>query len=213
MLNRPEPRTIACPSCGAGRTLHNPGLAMFVCEYCSSAVYWDDDAVRAAGGRALLSEGCSRLYRGALGSYHKKRFQVLGRVRYSFGDGFWDEWFLELDDGSDCWMTEDQHQLAVQRPIELTVSGSLEQYRVGGELRARDSVFVIQEVGQALCVGIEGALPKAIEVGETYSYVDATSLEGRYSLGIELDDDPPTVFLGRWLKHKELVLDDDGSDW
>ncbi len=213
MQTRPEPRTISCPSCGAGRTLHNPGLVMFVCDYCSNAVHWDNDAVHAAGKQALLSEGCSRLYRGAMGSYHNKRFHVLGRVRYSFGEGFWDEWFLELDDDSTCWMSEDQHQLSVQRKIDLKVSGKIEHYRVGNEIAARDSVFVVQEIGNAECIGIEGELPEIWQVGETYPYINATSLEGHYSLGIELDDDPPTVFLGKWLKYKEVKLDDDGDAW
>ncbi len=213
MQGPPPPRTIACPSCGASRTLHNPGLAMFVCEYCSSAVYWDDEKVRAAGQTAVLSEGCSRLYRGAVGSFHSKRFRVLGRVRYGFADGFLDEWFLELDDGSTCWMSEDQHQLAVQRRIELEALRAFEHYAVGMEIAARDSRFMVQEIGHLTCLGLEGELPKAIEVGETYPYVDATSLEGRYALGIEFDDDPPSVFLGRWLGNSEVKLDDEGEVW
>lgn len=213
MQSRPEPRSISCPSCGGSRTLHNPGLAMFVCEYCSSAVYWDDEKVRAAGQQSVLSEGCSRLYRGAMGRYHQKRFQVLGRVRYGFTGGFWDEWFLELEDGTSTWMTEDQHQLAVQQPVQLESPMAFESYQVGGQFFARDSTFMVQEVGHTVCLGIEGELPKAIEVGETYPYVDASSLEGRYALGIEFDDDPPSAFLGRWLSYSEVKLDDEGNDW
>lgn len=209
----PPPRAISCPSCGASRTLHNPGLAMFVCEYCSSAVYWDDDQVRVAGEKAVLSEGCSRLYRGALGTFHNKRFRVLGRVRYGFAEGFWDEWFLDLDDGSSCWMTEDQHQLAVQQQVQLETLQPFDRYQVGGQISAHGSSFMVQEIGHLTCLGLEGELPKAIEVGESYPYVDATSLEGRYALGIEFDDDPPSAFLGRWLGYNEVKLDDEGEDW
>lgn len=213
MLSRPEPRSVACPSCGASRTLHNPGLAMFVCEYCSSAVYWDDEKIRAVGQEAVLSEGCSRLYRGALGYYHNQRFRVLGRVRYGFRDGFWDEWFLELEDGGSSWMTEDQHQLAVQRPVTLEQPMPFEHYRVGAQIRHNESSFVVQEVGETECLGLEGELPKAIELGETYAYVDATSLEGRYALGIEFDAAVPTAYLGRWLGYSEVKLDDEGDAW
>ena len=30
----------------------------------------------------------------------KREFRVLGRVRYGYGSGYWDEWFLSLDDGT-----------------------------------------------------------------------------------------------------------------
>ena len=82
---------IQCPSCGAGRTIRNPGVITIVCEYCGNAVYWDQEKIANAGKQSILPEGFSRLFRGATGSLLNKRFCVLGRVRYSFGRGFWDE--------------------------------------------------------------------------------------------------------------------------
>lgn len=207
-------RSVSCPSCGASREIHNPGILMFVCEYCGNAVYWDQERVQAAGEQSVLPEGFSRLYRGAAGSLHQKRFVVAGRVRYSFGRGFWDEWYLEMEDGALQWLTEDNHELALQRRVEtrgLVASGP---WQPGQPITYRDRPFVVQEVGRAECIGVEGELPRFITSGESYPYVDASSPDGRSTLGLEYDDgDRPSLFLGKWLKHAELKLDEEGVDW
>lgn len=187
---------------------------MVVCEYCSTAIYWDEERIAAAGKQSVLPEGTSRLYRGATGSYHQRRFVVVGRVRYSFGRGFWDEWYLEMSDGAMQWLTEDNHELAVQRRVSFDQAMPASSCRPGSWLTLRDTQFVVQEVGQAECLGVEGEVPKRIVTGETYTYVDASSPDGRYTLGLEFDEgDTPTAFVGKWLKHSELKLDDEGGDW
>ncbi len=207
-----DTNSVRCPSCGATHDVYNPGVVMFVCEYCGNAVYWDEEKIKLAGKQSLLPEGFTRLYRGACGTFDNKRFVVLGRVRYSFGRGFWDEWFIEMFDGQTRWMSEDNHELAVQAQIKLEV-GPFNSYRPGSQLTVRKRTFVVEETGTAECVGLEGDLPKNIETGEKYKYVDASSLDGRFTLGIEYDDDVPTVFAGKWLKFAALRLDDEGVDW
>lgn len=206
-------QTHSCPSCGAPQPADNPGLVSFVCDFCSSVFYVDADKVKAAGKKSLLTEGFSRLFRGATGSYHKKRFRVLGRARYSFKRGFWDEWFLEMEDGSTAWLTEDQHEFCEQSPVEYDQRLAGVRFAPGAHFIMQDRQFVVQEAGETRCIGLEGALPKMIQLDEVYHYADATSLDGLYSLGLEFDGDPPSAFLGRWLSFNELQLDDEGVDW
>ena len=187
---------------------------MFLCSYCGTAVYWDQEKITAAGTQAVVPEGFSRLFRGATGTIRQKRCVVLGRVRYSFGAGYWDEWYLERADNTMIWLTEDNHELCWQSRIELD-SGvqPFEAYRPGMTLTARDQTFVVREAGHAECIGIEGELPKHVTTGESYPYVDADSRDGRYALGIEYDDVSPSVFFGRWINWSELSLDDEGDEW
>lgn len=224
-MSRAPERNIPCPSCGAPKELVHPGIVMFTCEHCGTPVYWDEDAVRAGGKHSVLDEGFSRLYRGATGSYRRTRFRVLGRVRYLYGRdgvarGFWDEWFLRTEKGEDVWLTEDDHELSVQSEVTVDDAMEFERYRLGSRVFHRDTEFLVEEVGVAECFGTEGELPEEWEVGETYPFVDLSSPDGRYSLGLEFDgdsadgdDDPPTAFLGRWLEHADLKMDDEGADW
>ncbi len=205
-------KNINCPSCGASHDLSNPGVMMFLCEYCSTPIYWDKERLAAAGQQSVLPEGFSRLYTGATGSLRQKRFVVLGRARYSFGNGYWDEWYLEMSNGQMMWLSEDNHEFSLQKKHELTV-GAFENYAPGSTLKSGKTTFIIQEIGNAKCIGIEGELPKLIEIDEVYPYIDASSLDGRYILSIEYDDEPPTVFIGRWLNYSHLSLDDEGGDW
>ena len=208
-----EPTIITCPSCGAGHEIYNPGVITIVCEYCGNAVYWDKEKIRDAGKQSILPEGFTRLFRGATGRLRHRRFIVLGRVRYSFGKGFWDEWFLEFTDGAISWLTEDNHELALQTRYKGKNLPSLEALKPGKRFAVRDIDFVVHEVGHAECLGVEGDLPREIMTGETYPFSDASSLDGRFILGIEYDKDPPTLFLGQWLKYSDLSLDDEGLNW
>ena len=205
---------ISCPSCGATHDVRNPGVITVVCEYCGNAVYWDKEKVRSAGKQSILPEGFSRLYRGATGSLNQRRFCVMGRVRYSFGKGFWDEWFLEFADGSIGWLTEDNHDLALQTRTSPGRIPPFTSLRPGKTITIRkDATVVVREVGQAECIGVEGDLPIEVGTGETYSFADAGTPDGQFVFGIEYDADPPTVFIGKWLKYGELTLDDEGLEW
>ncbi len=182
---------------------------MAVCEYCGGVSYWNEQGLAGTGKRSMLSEGFTRLYRGATGTLRGQRFRVEGRVRYSFGQGFWDEWYVTSPDGASAWLTEDDHELALQTPYDgtgLDVRG----LAPGRSFTVDAGTFVVLEVGEARCIGVEGGLPDAILPDDRYDYLDATSPDGKLALGIELDDGQPVLYLGQWLGHHELVLDDEG---
>jgi len=201
---------LSCPTCGAPLPAANPGVVVSVCEYCGGVAYWDQQGLRDSGRKSRLSEGFTRLYRDATGTLRQRRFRVEGRVRYSFGQGFWDEWYVTFEDGSNAWLTEDDHELAIQSAHDGSQVDT-SQLAPGSSLQLGQYQFVVLEQGEARCLGIEGRLPKAILPDETYRYLDASSPDGQYALGIELDDDPPTLFFGEWLSHVDLQLDDEGG--
>jgi hypothetical protein len=211
-------KKIGCPSCGAEHELLDPSTISLVCDYCDNVIVWDEQGMKLSGKQSRLSEGFSRLYRGAMGSIQGKRFQILGRVRYSFGRGFWDEWYLMLDTGAGVWITEDNHELSLQAVLETgTQFGHYSNYNVGEDLKIEDEGFRIQEIGQAICLGIEGALPKDVSPDERYPYVDGASFNGQKTFGLEYDGPnegmPPSLFVGSWLVAQDITLDDESLDW
>ncbi len=206
------PTTLHCPQCGAPVSVTSPAVVLAICDYCHTALYWDEDAVLLAGEQARLTQGFTRLYRGASGSLDGAPFEVIGRIRYRSLRGFWDEWWLHDAEGRGVWLTEDDHELAQQTRIDRDFS-----HLVGldaGERFDLDGVpYEVDEVGEAECIGVEGQLPERVLTGERYRFLDASSLDGRFALGIELDDQPPSAFSGRWLAHEALRLADDGDVW
>ena len=198
----------ACISCGAPLPSRNPGIRIQTCAYCGQINLWDDEGHKDAGKKSMLPEGFTRLYRGATGSLRGQRFEVLGRVRYSYGRGVWDEWWIRLEDGSGAWLTEDDHRLALETRWDgPTPDLSGETVTVG------DHTYKLHERGEAKGLGIEGQVPEGVLPDETYAYADGSSLDGTRSLGVEYDEDPPTIFVGERLAHEDVELDHEGEAW
>jgi hypothetical protein len=207
---------ITCPSCGASNALPNPAVVSIVCPYCDNISYINKEGIRLSGKKSRLSEGFSRLFRGGSGSIHDKKFIVRGRVRYSFGRGFWDEWYIEWENGDMGWITEDNHQFSLQKEVVLN-SGIIEKITtVGCTIKVRTTEYTITEIGKARCLGIEGALPKDITPDEVYRYIDGVSVDGQQTIGLEFDegdDQPPRTYIGEWVSHKELIMEDNNYAW
>lgn len=205
---------LPCPGCGSELAPKNPGVVQVVCEHCGNAVWWDGQAIRNLGRQSILPEGFSRLYRGATGRLAQSRFRVAGRIRYAFPSGFWDEWYLAMEDGTWAWLTEDDHELAIERAWpEAKVTAPFISFAPGQRFSLGGVEWHVEELGTARCLGMEGELPEHADTGDSYPYIDASSLDGRYSLGIEYDQNPPTAFKGHWLRWSALKLDDEGDDW
>ena len=72
------------------------------------------------------------------------------------------------------------------------------------------------EVGMARCLGIEGALPSDITPDEEYRFIDGVSVDGARTLGLEFDegaDKPPRAYIGEWVEHKDLIMEDNNYAW
>ncbi|MFH1132347.1 MAG: DUF4178 domain-containing protein [Pseudomonadota bacterium] len=202
---------IRCPNCGADHNLGNPGITMLVCQYCKTTVYWGEDQKLKIGAKSILPETDSRLYMHATGSLYGRGYQVIGHMRYDHGRGAWDEWYLEMNDGTVAWVSEDERKLTLEESVhpdnELPVSSEI---IVGMEISLDGISYSIRETGTATCIGGEGQLPFTILPGEQYSYADLASLDGEKFATLEYDQDgQPSTFAGQTLSHDDFQIDDE----
>ena len=119
-----------------------------------------------------------------------------------------------FEHGNPLWITEDNHEFCRQNQIESPPNlEDFKNYELRQEINLDGTSFVIKEMGEAICLGIEGFLPKNILPNETYNFVDGSCLEGKRTFGLEYDgedpNDPPTVFIGTWFVSEDIVLDDE----
>lgn len=200
---------VACPSCGAEVRLWNPASLSVTCAFCDTISLLVDANWTDSGRQSRLSQGFSKLYVGCAFRLKDRSFQVLGRVRYSFGRGFWDEWYVQEDTGECHWITEDDHEFALQQQIDTPSElQHIEGLNIGQQLFILSIPCQILEVGQASCLGIEGELPRNILPNEHYAYADGSSLDGKYTVGFEFDDDAPTVFWGEWVSPTDIQCEE-----
>ncbi|MCU0354238.1 MAG: DUF4178 domain-containing protein [Cytophagales bacterium] len=80
-----------CPSCGASLEIKYRHSRTIVCAYCGQTSYVNIDHLTAAGSPVILADYGSVLAVGKRGSIKTKDFEVLGRLRFDYEDGFWDE--------------------------------------------------------------------------------------------------------------------------
>jgi hypothetical protein len=199
-------REFKCPSCGAANVVTNPGILMKVCDFCKTAIYWDKESALRAGNKSMDLPRSSRFRVGATGKLGQHEFTVLGRLRYAHEKGEWDEWFIEMQGGKIQWLAEDEGELFLEKPLKLTAQvPSHDQLEPGMQIALNDRTGVIEEIGEARCVGGEGQIPFQIEIGETYPYADGTGADGSFIFGLEYDTESgvPTAFIGKVLSPRE----------
>ncbi len=192
-------RKFQCPSCGAGNIVTNPGILMKICDYCKTAIYWDKDSALRVGSKSMDLPQSPRFKTGGVGKLQGRIFKILGRLTYEHESGFWHEWFIEFDDGSLKWLTEDEGELFIETPIKVKQELPLfDKLRPGMQFQLGNNTGIVEELGEARVIGGEGQIPRDVEIGETYSYVDGTSTDGKHSFGLEYDSSgAPEVFWGR----------------
>jgi DNA-directed RNA polymerase subunit RPC12/RpoP len=199
-------REFKCPSCGAANVVTNPGILMKVCDFCRTAIYWDKESALRAGKKSMELPRSSRFRVGATGKLGKHKFTVLGRLRYAHEKGEWDEWFIELQGGRIQWLAEDEGELFLEKPLKLTSEvppyGKLEP---GMQIALNDRTGVVEEIGEARCLGGEGQIPFQVEIGETYPYADGTGADGDFIFGLEYDTESgvPSAFIGKVISPRE----------
>lgn len=201
---------ISCPSCGAQVPLRSAALPYVVCPYCQSVVSRQGAELREIGKAAVLPFDVSPIQLGATGEADGVPFEVIGRVRWGWADGSWNEWLLAARDGSVRWLGEamGQFQLLTERP-EAMEAFLLKGFAEGQDLANGDQArigatsYVASDIKQAACLGGEGDLPFPTPADWTMTSVDFKSEDGK-SLSVQRDSQGTSAYEGRYVELAEL---------
>ncbi|MBU0638039.1 MAG: DUF4178 domain-containing protein [Planctomycetes bacterium] len=196
-----------CPSCGGEIEADRRFAQLVVCKYCESAVVLDEKAARVAGKMAVLAQTPSPLYVGGTGELLERRFTILGRVRYAYTRGFWDEWYLGFEDGTRAWISEDENNFTLETAEETaTLPTDYATAQPGSLIPLGETILHVDEKDIAECEGGEGQLPFTILSGEKVPFLDLST--GEHFATIEFDiDGGAKVFRGRRLNIADVKLD------
>jgi predicted RNA-binding Zn-ribbon protein involved in translation (DUF1610 family) len=201
-------KQMSCPACGAPLTIESRFVKLVTCDFCGQVSLLRDTGLDPTGRTAKLATFPSPLYIDATGTLQGHRFRVMGRLRYRYDAGFWDEWFLTFDNGKPGWLTEDEGEFSFY--VKSSFEGQLpsfEEVRVGGTLTVAGRRVFVTEKGHAEIAGGEGQLAFTLLPGEPVDYVDGTSDDRLVS--IEYAEDEIEVSLGRAVDRDELVIDEE----
>ncbi len=187
-----------CPSCGGPIEKKTPGARSLVCPYCGQTSHLNASSLEAAGEKHMLIDYGSVLKVGESGVFEGREFNVLGRIRIDYKDGFWDEWYVTyLDNDEPAWIQEDDGSFTLFSKIgELDGMLNFEGVEVGGRIEVGilpDPIFVISK-SMAQVNGGEGELPFKIIPGDPADFIDGI-VNGKI-VSIENLPDDTSVFMG-----------------
>lgn len=203
---------LPCPNCGADVVFRSPALPNRVCDHCRTMLVRSDAGIAQLGTAAVLPFDVSPVQIGMRGIADAKAFEVIGRVRWSWTDGAWNEWLLLFEDGSTAWLGEamGQFMLLWQHPFAEVRSKTVknimkgENPEPGQQVQIRGQKFTIADARWALCVAAEGELSFTARSGWRVYSVDLRGAAGECA-NLQRDDASVSFYQGRYVTLAELA--------
>ncbi len=190
---------VLCPQCGAPVSFTSAASVMAVCGACRSTLLKDAASVRRIGEAAEVLEDYSPICLGAAGKYESKRFDVVGRIQMRYDDGFWNEWYLWFEDGSDGWLSDASGQYAVTRRRRAKTAREMpafDQIKPGFFFKLDGQNYVASDIRTCAAGGTQGELPFVADGGWQAKVADFRSLDA--FLTLDYSDGPdPELYIGR----------------
>ncbi len=200
-----------CPNCGAAVHFRSADLPVKVCDYCRSSLVRSGDVLQAMGKIAEVPEDVSPLQLGVRGTDGGVGFELIGRVRWRWTDGGWNEWLALLDDGSTAWIGEAMGRYMLLRQIahagfRTAAVRSLrddQEVELGSEATIDGVEYTVTDVKEASCAGGDGELPFSTPVGLTMKSIDLMAPDGRCA-SIQKERGEVLVYAGRYVTLSDL---------
>lgn len=170
---------MTCSSCGANIELSNPYVKTIQCAYCDNNFYIGSESAsnKATKASITLVDIPSQFRPGRTGLISGYAFEVSGRVRYSYQDGFWEEAHLWVPARSQKLLVEEDEGglILFEEDLALVRVPTFAETRIGGdfgiEIRSGLSQrFFVSEKRRAAVSGIEGQLFELLKPGTELIY-------------------------------------------
>jgi hypothetical protein len=196
-----------CKNCGAALEVENQFIRTVTCRFCgTNYLVSGSDTLDVQGQSVTLADYPSRLKVGMQGKIRGRDFTVLGRIRYRYDEGFWEEWQIAWGDGAPPdWLEEDEGYWTLYR--RERVKGAVlpyDQVRVGASVKLNNREVFVTEKRRAKVAGSEGQFASVFPLIGTFGYIQGGAND--QSVSINYWDDEIELSIGDDLEHNELVL-------
>jgi hypothetical protein len=171
-----------------------------------------EDALKEVGKTAALMEDGSPLQLGAAGTIDGKTFTIIGRIQYSFGLGFWNEWYINMaeDAGGPAWLGEANGMYfftRLKKDAQLSNKLEFRKLYAGGSVSIDGQEFYIKDIQTSKVVSGEGELPFPFESAYEAPVVDLVREDGTFAtLDFSDEAEKPLVFIGRAISYRDLHM-------
>lgn len=150
---------------------------MQTCGSCGTTLLSGAEHVEAAGEAGVMMDAPLPFQLGERVRIAKANWDVQGHVRYNYGRGWWDEFWLTSSKGRSCWLSVDEGDLVQQRKLPQSKWPSLTRPpALGATIAIVDQWQInydVTEVGSGTCIAFRGAFPEVIGLGDHFTYINA----------------------------------------
>ena len=198
-------KELQCANCGADLQIESQFIRAITCAFCgSNYMVTGSDNLDPTGKTASLADYPSRLSVGARGKIKGRDFTVLGRIRYGYDAGFWEEWQISWADGAPPdWLEEDEGVWTLYRRGRIKgVIPPYEEVKVGAMVDVNNQKMFVTERRQAQVIGSEGQFSSVFPIVGTFGYITGAT-DGTIT-SINYWSDEIEVSLGEELEHSDI---------
>jgi hypothetical protein len=199
-------RAANCPSCGAPVQFAWSSAVQTACPFCKAILVRHDVDLTKVGEVADLPPDASPIQIFTEGVFDNRRFTVIGRIRYEWEQGNWNEWHLLFADQTSGWLSDAQADYAVSfhtaPPGEFPPADELPLGRV---FQLGGSQFRVTHLTPVRYVGFEGELPFVTSDRSEFMTADLRTQDARFAT-IDYSEQPPMLFTGRFVTFEELKM-------
>lgn len=190
-------KTFPCPACGAPVKFTSGVAISQVCPYCQSLLIRTDLGAEYAGEKAKLIDDASPFQIGTEGKWNGVTFTLLGRLRFGWAKGFWDEWFAWSDDGAKNWLADAQGFLSYFQEQEVVDLGQdpPANWKPGDRKTIANRIWSVKDIKSVHLIGAMGELPVIAREGRKSLSIDLEG-EGSTCATVEVSPDGARVFTG-----------------
>jgi len=199
-------RSSDCPGCGAPVQFTWSSAVQTACPFCKAVIVRRDVDLEKVGEVADLPPDASPIQIGASGTFDTKNFTVIGRIRYEWAQGAWNEWHLLFSDSSSGWLSDAQAEYAVSflysAPEAYPPPDDLPRGRV---FQISGAQFMVTHLTRVKYVGFQGELPFTTTDRAEFMTADLRTTDARFGT-IDYSEQPPVLFLGRFVDFESLKM-------
>ncbi len=204
---------LACPQCGNELSFASPALPVKVCGSCRSLVLRKDRDLERVGEAAVLPFDISPIQIMTTGRWNNMGFTVLGRIRWGWAEGSWNEWAVLFDDNSHGWLGEamGDFMLLREQPVDLWGDSSLaklvagERPKIGDRVDLSGVTYSVTDIKAATVLASEGDLPFKASTDWSIESIDFRSTTSACA-SFQRDEEGASFYIGDALSLSDLNL-------
>lgn len=198
---------MSCQNCGAALEIENQFIRSITCEFCgTSYMISGGSQLNMQGQGVSLADYPSRLSVGMRGIIKGREFTVLGRIRYRYDAGFWEEWQINWQDGSPPdWIEEDEGLWTLYTGGRVRAAlPPYDEVSVGSNVSINNQSVFITEKRRGSVLGSEGQFASVFPISGEFGYITGTDGERRVSVNYWQNE--IELSLGTEIAHNDIQI-------